>query len=155
MEDSVLGPAGAGPRGGAASVPVPSPSAAKPEGIGQPRQPRSPEVEDREGPRRRARPFAQPHGWDGPRGREQGGEKGVLAPAPPLSLPGTNSGQPLPQRLPPRPAGRDPWRQSHWKKPRPQACYLQTLNPPRAAASRCRLLRMRDGARSACAFAGP
>lgn len=118
------------------------------------RNPRKPgwaaEPVEKPGRRRKARPFAQPHLWDSAQRAGAGRGDGVLTPAPPLSPPGINQEPPLPQRPLPRPSRCDPRRQSHWKKPRPPAGYLQTPSP-RAAANCCRLLRMRDGEQGACA----
>lgn len=82
----------------------------------------------------------------GPEGGSREGRWGPHPPAPPLSPPGITQEPPLPQRPLPRPSRRDPRRQSHRKKPRPPAGYLQTPSP-RAAANCCRLLRMRDASR--------
>lgn len=129
-------------------IPEPSPTTAKPEGTGRPWQSLRARLGrgagGARGPRRKARPSPSPIGGDQPRGREQGVETGSSPPAPPLSPPGTNREPPRPQRLLPRPGRRDPPRQSLRKKPRPLAGYLRTPSAPRAAASHCRLLRMRD-----------
>lgn len=161
LEESVSGPADSGAPGRRCFFSSPGVLAHRPlnqAGTGQPRNPWArgwaAELAEPQGPGAEPAPSPGPIGGAWPRGREQGGEDGVLTPpVPPLSPPGTNQEPPLPLRPLPRPGRRNPQRQSHWKRPRPPAGYLQTPSP-RAAANRSRLPRMRDGGQGACVLRG-
>lgn len=154
-EGSVPDPAGFRAPGYTAASPNPlsSPTAATPDGTPRPSRPRAPgRAAEAQGPRHRARPFAQPRRWGSAQRAGAGRGDGVLTPSP-SPVPARDRREPL---LPPACLSAQAHAtraSSHWEEPRPRAEHLRTPSPPRAA-NPCRLLRVREPRRGACAFRG-